>query len=222
MSPVETVMQSNRKKIIIGAGIVAGGLWILLVMYLLAESKKDYSVAQPGVVAVHAPSPVGGSSSPSATFRSSRLFTPQVQYSVPTYQWSFVEQAPMTSTSMHLYQTSSATVHHVDGGGAGVGIALTSGGNNGGRGNRSSSISYGGSLLALSSSVALASPGAREATSLASTTEESASQNRPGRIKTTNSDPLDPFLDPIGDIAWPLMLLLTIGWCVRLRLRKQQ
>ena len=34
----------------------------------------------------------------------------------------------------------------------------------------------------------------------------------------------EPFLDqqPIGDVTWGLMLLLTIGWCVRVHRKRQQ
>ena len=220
MSPIEIAMELQKKHMILGAGIVFGCLWLLLVFYFLTEGQgKD--PAHHVEVAVHPASPVAGSSAPSVAFRSSRLFTPQVHYSAPTPQWSYIQQAPMSSTSMHIYQTSSATVHQIGGGGAGGGIALTSGGGNSSRGVRTSAISYGGSMVALSSSIALASPGASEATSLASTTESGASHARFGHIRTTTGDPMDPFLDPVGDVAWALMVLLTIGWCVRVRLKKQ-
>lgn len=32
----------------------------------------------------------------------------------------------------------------------------------------------------------------------------------------------EPFLDPIGDVTWGWMLLLTIGWCVRVHRKRQQ
>ena len=220
MSPIEIAMQIQRKHMVLGAGIAFGCLWLMLVFYLMTQGNEQHP-AHPAEVAVHPASPVAGGSTPSATFRSSRSFAPQVHYSAPTPQWSYVQQAPMSSTSMHIYQTSSATVHHIGGGGAGGGIALTSGGGNGGRGVHSSSIGYGGSMVALSSSIALAAPGASEATSLASTTESGASHARFGHIRTTTGDPMDPFLDPVGDVAWVLMVLLTIGWCVRVRLKKQ-
>lgn len=63
------------------------------------------------------------------------------------------------------------------------------------------------------------SPVAAQATSIASTTE--APMNNHPAIKKVTGDPFDPFLDPVGDVTWPLMLLLTIGWCVRVRLKKQ-
>ena len=119
---------------------------------------------------------------------------------------------------MRIHQTSDASVHSVGGGGSGSGIATTSG-RNSSRG-VSSSISYGGNMLALSSSLALASPGASNATSLASTTETNKEILRARKVDPVDP-PFDPFPDPIGDVAWGLMLLLTTAWCVRVRLRRQ-
>ena len=216
-------MQLQRKHIILGAGIVFFGLWLCLVAYLYFGEKYQAPVT-PGVVAVRSASPVAFSNAPTVSVRAPRSSAaPLIHHSVPIYSYvstSATPKAAMSSTSMRIHQTSNASLKTIGGGGGG-GIATTSGGSSGGRGIRTSSGSYGGSLLALASSVALAAPGASEATSLASTTEGSGNPNRPDHIRTTTGDPMDPFLDPIGDVAWVLMLLLTIAWCVRVRLRKQ-
>lgn len=225
MNPVQIVKYKQRKKLILGFGIVFTGLWLLLVFYLLTGNKEPIPTAH---ITVHAPSPVAAGSMPTATFRSSRRATQLNRQTASIPQWSYLPNAPkamMGSTSMHVHQISSATVHSIGGaGGSGGGIYTTSGGSNSGKGIRttSSSISFGGNLVALSASTAIAAPGAKEATNLASTTAVSGSKERPGRIKTTNGDPMDPFLDPVGDVAWGWMLLLTIAWCVRVRLSKRQ
>ncbi len=221
MSPIEIAMQLQRKHIIIGAGIVFCGLWLCLVAYFLFGEKTPAPV-NPGAVAVRSASPVATPNAPTVSLKAPRSsVAPMLHHSAPVYSFIHVPAAPKASMSIRIHQTSDASVHTIgSGGGSGV-IATTGGGSNGGRGIRTSSISYGGSLLALSSSVALAAPGASEATSLASTTEGSGNPNRPDHIRTTTGDPMDPFLDPIGDVAWVLILLLTIGWCVRVRLRKQ-
>ncbi len=214
-------MQLQRKHIILGAGIVFFGLWLCLVAYLYFGEKYQAPVT-PGVVAVRSASPVASSNAPTVSVRAPRSSAaPLLHHSAPTYSYVSTSVTPKAAMSIRIHQTSDASVHTIgSGGGSGV-IATTGGGSTGGRGIRTSSISYGGSLLALASSVALAAPGANEVTSLASTTEGSGNPNRPDHIRTTTGDPMDPFLDPIGDIAWIWMLLLTIGWCVRVRLRKQ-
>ena len=227
MNPVQIVKYKQRKKVIIGLGIVFTGLWLLLVFYWLTGNKQTIPSVPAAQVTVHAPSPVATGSTPAATFRSSRRVAPLIHHSAATPSWSYVQSAPkatMGSTSIRIHLTSSATVHSIGGGGGGGALYTTSGGGNSGKGIRttSSSISFGGNLVALSASTAITSPGAKEASSLASTTAVSGSQERPGRIKTVNGDPKDPFLDPVGDVAWGWMLLLTIGWCVRVRLSKRQ
>jgi len=229
MSPVEIVMQSNRKKIIIGAGIVAGGLWILLVMYLLAESKKDYSVAQPGIVAVHAPSPVAPNA-PSASFRSSRSASYGVhhQNSSTTSQWSFAEQVPMTSTSLLIHESSNATVHHIGGSTNGGGFIAASG--NQGSPKRTlnyTTMAYSGTIYIPLTSNAITAVGAQVAGDVSQqkmgAPERHVRSTTDGELPEYPEDPVpDEVEQPLSDIAWPLMLLLTIGWCVRLRLRKQQ
>ena len=224
MNPVQIVKYKQRKKLIIGLGVVFGGLWLLLVFYLLTGNKEPIPTAH---ITVHAPSPVATGSTPAATFRSSRRATQLNCQTASMPQWSYLPNAPratMGSTSIRIHLTSSATVHSIGGGGGGGALYTTSGGGNSGKGIRttSSSISFGGNLVALSASTAITSPGAKEASSLASTTAVSGSQERPGRIKTVNGDPKDPFLDPVGDVAWGWMLLLTIAWCVRVRLSKRQ
>ena len=220
MSPVEIAIQLRRKHMLIGTGIVLGGLWLCLVAYFFLREKTQEPM-RPGIVAVRSASPVATPKVPTVSLKAQHSFiAPMLYPNTPSYSFVSAPSTTKASALMRIHQTSDAVMKSIGGGGNGA-ITTTSGSRSSSRGIQSSSISYGGNLLSLSSSIALASPGAREATNLAVTTESSGNQERPGHIRTTTGDPDDPFLDPIGDVAWALMLLLTIGWCVRVRLRKQ-
>ncbi len=223
MSPIEIAMQLQRKHIILGAGIVFFGLWLCLVAYFLFGEKTPAPV-NPGTVAVRSASPVATPNAPTVSLKAPRSsVAPMLHHSAPIYSFIPVPTTPkatMSSTSVRMHQTSDASVQSVGSGGGSGSIATTSGSSNGGRGIRTSSISYGGNMLALSTSTVVTAPGASEANELA--TMASA----PSRVRKDASPPptpVNPFTDPtpIGDVAWVLMLLLTIGWCVRVRLRKQ-
>ena len=61
--------------------------------------------------------------------------------------------------------------------------------------------------------------------SMQSVIDQNTPNAAPARAKKGNWDGYgqdeEPFPDPIGDVPWIIMLLLTIGWCVRLRLKKR-
>ena len=221
-SPVQQAKINRKKKVVIGVGIAVSGLWLVLIMYFMMGGNKDNYVTHPGIVFVRSASPVA---TPATPARFSRVTNSPLRHSVAvqTPQWSMLPAANMGSTSgtMHIYQTSSATVHSVGGGGGG-GIATTSGGqSSGSRGIRVGG-SY-GSRLALATSVPMASPGATQAAEVANVAEAAAAPGRDNmHIRRVIDDPFDPFLDPIGDVTWGLMVLLTIGWCVRVRLKGQR
>ena len=229
MNPVQIVKYQQRKKVIIGLGIVFTGLWLLLVFYWLTGNKQTIPSVPAAQVTVHAPSPVATGSTPAATFRSSRRVAPLIHHSAATPSWSYVQSAPkatMGSTSIRIHLTSSATVHSIGGGGGGGALYTTSGGGNSGKGIRttSSSISFGGNLLALSASTSLASPGAKEAKSIATTTQSASQQASGSSPRRLPGHEEEWWLEetPVGDVAWGWMLLLTIAWCVRVRLSKRQ
>lgn len=222
MSPVSKAISNRNKQIVIGVAVVAAGLWIMLVMYVLSESQKDYSVAQPGAVAVHAPSPSGGM--PSATHYIPHHSTSFVQSgSTVSHQWSYVDnmpQASMPNASMRVYQTSNATVNFVGGGGNAGGIAMTSGGGNAGRGVRYTAVAYSGSIYVPRSNNAVTEVGAGSANEVANTTSTQAAT--PGRIRRVNDNPLEPFPDPIGEVVWGLMAILATGYAVYVRRRMKR
>lgn len=223
MSHIEIAMQLQRKHIIIGAGIVFCGLWLCLVAYFLFGEKTPAPV-NPGAVAVRSASPVATLNAPTVSVKAPRSSAaPLLHHNTPAYSYvstSATPKAAMSSTSMRIHQTSDASLKTIGGGGGG-GIATTSGGSSGGRGIRTSSGSYGGSLIALASSTSIASPGATEAASIATVTTESPSHASSPRKLPDHGEEWWLKEQPIGDVAWGWMLLLTIGWCVRVRLRKQ-
>ncbi len=212
----------KHKYLAIAISIVVGGLWIALVMYTLSLGKTKVPV-NPGAAAVSSAHRPSGVNIPTASFKTSN-----------SSSWSFIHhdaaitpaaatkpQATMGSTSMRIHETSSATVHQIGGGGMGSGqgvMATTSGAN---KGISYSGISYGGNLVVLSSSIAITAPGASEANELATIASAPRRAKKDGAQPPT---PLNPFIDPqpLGDVAWPVMLLLTIAWCVRVHRRKQQ
>lgn len=210
----------KHKYLAIAISIVVGGFWIALVMYTFSLGKTKVPV-NPGAAAVSSAHRSSGVNMPTASFKTSN-----------SSSWSLIHhdaaitpaaatkpQATMGSTSMRIHETSSATVHQIGGGGMGSGqgvMATTSGAN---KGISYSGISTGGNMLAISSSLALAAPGASRANELANVVTETPKSIGPRKV---DKDPFDPFLDPVGDVAWPVMLLLTIAWCVRVHRRKQQ
>ena len=224
MYPVQQSMGKRNKHFVITVAVITGGLWLALVMYVMMDDHHVHVTTQPGAVTVHAPSPVATVGSSSAHFRHS---TPLLlQYSGSSSpQWSLPLPTPMSGTStMRIHQTSDAAVHSIGGGGNGSGIATTNGHSSQGRGVTYTSVAYSGAIYVPVVSNSITPVGALEAGDI--------SQQKLGapqrRVRTTEDgeypeDRPDPVEDetPIGDVAWPLMVLLTIGWCVRVRLRRQ-
>ena len=195
----------KHKYLAIAIGLVAGGLWLALVFYTLSAGKNAKVPVTPGAIAAR--SVRQDSKAPAAAYKAPRAESSTLTHHAPVATPSAsvtAPQAAMTSTSMRIHETSSATVHTLGSGiASGGGIATTSGNNN------ARGISYGGNLLALSASIPLASPGAANATEIASTIPERHSVSR---IRKTADDAREPFLNPLGDIEWGWMILLALGY----------
>lgn len=209
MSPVQRAISLRHKQIMIGVGIIVAGLWVLLVMYLLRESRNATTEVQPGVVAVTS-APTFNSNS-TVTLSGSRpsatsLLHHKVSSTPMVYRSETPNQSMGSTSTFHLYQTSSATPHSVGGGGSGSAgvIATTSG--SGSRGIQYTAIAYTGSYLNTGID-ALTEVGATRAKAIArQEAQETPEVSGPRKV---NSDPRDPFLDPVGDVVWPLMALLA-------------
>ena len=210
----------KHKYLAIAISIVVGGFWIALVMYTFSIGKTKVPV-NPGVAAVSSAHQSIGTNMPTPSFKtlSSAPWSLTNHSAVVTPEATARPQATMGSTSMRIHETSSATVQHVGSGtgNAGQGAIATTSGTN--KGISYSGISYGGNMLAISSSMALAAPGATHANELANVVTEAPKSIGPRKV---DKDPFDPFLDHVGDVAWPVMHLHTIAWCVRVHRKRQQ
>ena len=220
----------GNKRIVIAIAVVASALWLALVAYVLIDDRHPGYYVKPGEVVVHAPSPAA-SSVPAirtgASHTSPMLFSHHGgATAVNPSAYSFVSFSPETSSgsSMKMFETSSASVHNIGGGGSGGGSGMsgTGGSSNGqGRGIYSSALASGGAIHVAIPSLLISEPGATSAPAMASVVTEEGPRAMP-RARKVEDDPFDPMLDPIGDVTWGLMLLLTIGWCVRVHRKRQQ
>lgn len=218
MNPIQQAIANRNKKIVIGVGILFAGLWVMLVMYVLAESQKYTPEVHPGVVEVHSASPTGGGA-PAATYAPRRVSAPLIHSSHATHQWSYIApKATMhsTSSSMRLYQTSSASVHSVGGGNGGGGIATTNGQNNSDKGIRYAALAYSGAIYIPMINNAVTAVGAAHADDVSShkmsVIKRRARYEQDGEYPDDRPDPvLDPEEpeSPVGDVAWGLMALLV-------------
>ena len=144
---------------------------------------------------------------------------PQIKTSSPFHHntatvsdWSYTQSQPTSGTSMRIHETSANTIHSV---GSGNGIATTSGGN------ASHNISSGGNMVNLSSSLALAEPGASTANDVAQLVSTPGRNAAPGGPRRVNGHPDIPFPDPIGDAVLPLTLL-ALAFCGVIYFRRRK
>ena len=220
--------------------LIAGALivsWSVLVVIVLRKPpmEQHVHVSVPAVTPSSRPPPTGSGNVIAPVMRPSAMTRRHltVQYPVSPSYSSHQEGG---GYSMKLHTTSSAMPAFIGGGGSG-GVGSTGGSSSNAN---SSTIRYGSS----SAVMALNMP----TTSALIETSQSrlerhnlTAQNTIASIQGVieNNDPRavvarakkdgwddygqddEPFLDPIGDVTWGLMVLLTIGWCVRVRLRRQ-
>ena len=200
---------STHKSLFIFGGVLMAGLWIGIIGKSMFENNKKTAPANPGIVAVQSHT---SSAALPTTEKSRRAIIPMHAQrhttAVTTTAHHALPEAKMTSTSMRLHETSDAKAQVI---GSGAGTATGNGisSSNQTRGIYSTALSYGGSMLALSSSVTLAAPGASNANEMANVVSNSETPTGPRR---TNGYPNIPFPDPVGDVVWPLMILLAAGY----------
>ena len=119
------------------------------------------------------------------------------------------------ASSYIVYETSSTSAHT---GGSGSGNGMANSWNNG----NSRNISYGGNMVALSSSLALAAPGATQANDIAKVAAAPERRGAGPRRVDQNNKPGGPFDDPIGDALLPLALLACAYFLIRATRKKKQ
>ena len=209
----------KHRTLIIGIGIVLGVGWFILMLYALSAERAPQTEVNPGAIAAASVKQFPDETPlPIPTVKMPRVAAPShIQHHV--VQTTATDDAPkatMHSTSMHLRQTSDAKVHSIGGGtaNANIGAAVSSGKSS--KGASYSGLGFGGNMFVMSSSLALATPGALQANEL---TDVEGPKGKNGMVKTTGL-PEEPFRDPIGDIAWGLMLLLAAAYVTMLGVRR--
>lgn len=230
-------MNANRHSIIAGnnrlvvaIAVVSGALWLALVAYVLIDTSEPDRYVKPGEVVVHAPSPVAsGVPAIRSSHSSPMLFSHHSgagAVSPSAYSFVSFSQGASSGGSMKMFETSNATVHSIGGGGSGggggaSGAGGSSSGGTQGKGIHSTALAGGGAIHVAIPSIMISEPGATSAPAMASTVTDEGPRAMPNGRKV-GPDPFDPMLDPVGDVTWGLMLLLTIGWCVRVHRKRQQ
>ena len=119
----------------------------------------------------------------------------------------------MSSTStFHIHQTSSATPHSVGGGSGSTGVlATTSSSSN--RGIQSTTASYSGAIyipLPTNAITAVGATTAEEVVNQKMGIIRRARMTNEGEYPEDREDPVpDEVIVPVGDVVWPLMVLLA-------------
>ena len=218
---------TGNKRLVVAISVVAGGLWLAMFVYILWGDSISRDKYTPATVEVHSSSPVanGLAVAPSARQSKTTSFAHSGATSAtPTAHNAFVPSQGMQSTSMHLHETSSATVHTIgsgsggSGGGNTGGSGNTNGSNGSGRGIHTTAMAYSGAIHIAVPFNAITEPGAVSANEMASIVTENPRAVTDRR--RVGEDPFDPFLDPIGDVTWGLMALLAAAYAVYVYRRK--
>ena len=228
---------TGNKRFVIAIFVIAGALWLSLVVYVLTDDGRSEHYVKPGEVAVQAPSPVASNV---PTIRPAQHTSPMLfshhggatTVSPSVYSFVPISQGASSNGYPRLFETSSAKAHTIGSGigvnergvgGNGIGWSNNSG-NSQERGIHSTALAGGGTIHLALPSVRISEPGATNAPLMASIVTEEGPRAAP-KVRNLYDDPLDPFLDPVGDVAWGLMAVLGMVWCARVyrrrRLRKQ-
>ena len=218
MSPVQRAISQRHKHILIGVGVLVAGLWVLLVMYLLRESRNATTEIQPGAIAVTS-APTFNSNSTVTLSGSRPSATSMLHHKVPSTPMVYRSVTPnqsMSSTStFHIHQTSSATPHSVGGGGSGSTGVLATTSSSSNRGIQTTTVSYSGAIYIPLASNAITAVGATTAEEVVNqklgvihrakmTDDGEYPGGRPDPVPDEEDDPT-----PVGDVVWPLMVLLA-------------
>jgi len=213
----------KHRTLIIGIGIVLGVGWFILMLYALSAERAPQTEVNPGAIAAASVKQHADETKPpTPTVKMPRaVASSHIQhYDVPSIATNDAPMATMHSTSMHLYQTSYAKVHSTGGGGtasATIGAAASSGKSR--KEVSYSGLSFGGNMFLMSSSLALATPGASEANEIATTTISDRKTTLSGPLKMPGHEE-EWWLVPIGDVAWGLLILLAAAYATMLGVRR--
>ena len=205
MKKIQHIVSTNKSLFILG-GVLLVGLWFCFFEQSMFATGKHTAPTNSGIVALQSKT---SSAEMPTTAKSNRAIIPMhAQHNVSvtyTSAYSDMPKAKMGSTSMRLHETSSANVHSI-GSGNGNGVGNNTSAYSSSNGRDYIGLGYGGNMMVLSSSLALAAPGASHANEMANIVTTHETTTGPRRV---NGDPFDPFLDPVGDVAWALIALLA-------------
>lgn len=205
MKKIQHIVSTHKSLFILG-GVLLVGLWFCFFGQSMFATGKHTAPANPGIVAVQ--SNASSVTLPTTSkFRSTLIPMHAQKEEAIAYTTSYhdMPKAKMTSTSMRIHETSNAQVHAV-GSGNGNGVGNNTSAYSSSNGRDYIGLGYGGNMMVISSSLALAAPGASHANEMANIVTTHENPTGPRRV---NGDPFDPFLDPVGDVAWALMALLA-------------
>lgn len=214
----------KMRLILISIALLIG--WCTVVVIVLRTPKEDQEVhiSAPAVVPSSNSASSGIGSTAMPTMRPSSLTRRHISIQTPVPTVSSYNHSVTGGYSMTIHTTSSASPVSIGGGSAG---------GNSGHNNSSRVLA----VNTASTSAMIVSPIQRlESRSLTSgnrlhdmqqVIEENGPNAVAARMKKDGWDDYgqdeEPYLDsPVGDVAWPVMILLTIAWCVAVRRRKRQ
>lgn len=216
MKKIQHIVSTHKSLFILG-GVLLVGLWFCFFEQSMFATGKHTAPTNPGIVAMQSKT---SSAEMPTTAKSNRAIIPMhAQHNVSvtyTSAYSDMPKAKMGSTSMRLHETSSANVHSI-GSGNGNGVGNNTGAYSSSNGRDYIGLGYGGNMMVLSSSLALAAPGASTANDISQLASAPESRHK----IVTPPKPSDPVPNPVGDVPFAVMALLTIAWCVRVRLRRR-
>ena len=210
MNKIQQVISTHKSLIILG-GVLLSGICIAILGYATYEAGKQTFPNNHGIV-THSKT---SSANLPATPKSRRTVIPMhsqhgdgVAYST---SFSAMPKAQMTSTSMPLHKISNATVHSF-GNGAGNSAGNINYGNGQAQGIYSTARANKGAIYMPIAYNAITEVGATRANEMATTVTGTNPENIPTGTRRLPDHEEEWWLTPVGDIAWPLMILLAMGY----------
>lgn len=216
-----SINTAKHKKLILAAGIAICGFWVFLFANLLSGSNSTQVIHQPGTTAVQTTTSVA------------KPYAPVSSYSAPTnilHHETTVSMTPTiathstaasTSTALHAYQTSRATMHSIGGGGNGGGSVTSYGSSSSAKGVNYTPTTYSGAIYIPSNHNSITEVGAGSAKVIAKTVT-TESNNAPAGPRKLPGHEEEWWLTPIGDALLPLALLALGYFGYRVIRRKRE
>ena len=215
----------NNKYLFFAGLIMLAVAWVNVTLYVLTRYVQKKQEASILLEPVHAPAPA--MNMPTAQFNHKRNTTvvPVSTHTQHDYT-SALPSANMTGTMVKLNETSSTSVSHIGGGIAPVQNNVSQGNTS----NRSNDLAMNTNFSIPVTSMIYLHTAHSAVTTVGAPQANEVVNEKMGIIAQRHGEPDPPTeptpdLDdptPVGDVAWPLMALLTIGWCVLIHRKRQQ